>query len=570
MLTRRHCLASVLLLATSGCPSASGDDEASSSEASSGEASSGSESSGSESSGSESSGSESSETGQPETWRSELYPEDWTPDFVDPEGHFLHDFSYAGYHNGESEPPNEVPGLERSILDDGADPSGASDSTAAIQATIDAVAQAGGGVVMIPAGSYRCDGLLEVTASGVVIRGEGPGSQLWFTRDMDMTSVDHLTFRGAVEQSDEFALIADGAARSHVVRVLDAATLMVGDSVSVGWVITDEFVEDHQMTGTWMAFNGQWRPFFRREVVGITCDMAGCDVELDVPLRYDALLRDAASVRLETGYLSEVGVEDLAVSTVTDDWDQAWANDLTHAIGFIGVADGWVRGVTSFESPNSTDGKGRHLMSGGLYVGDSKRVTVADCEFAQAQNRGEGGNGYLYEISRSSEILTRDSTGLEGRHNFIQNWDFGTSGCVWLRVHTQGGILYTDSTETTSYPGYSDFHHSLPMANLVDACTIDDGWHSVNRTGYSSGAGHSGTQNVFWNSSGSGTIRSFQHAWGYVIGTSGLTVRHLIEQGTNFESLFTEPEDWVEGIDAPTQLEPVSLYEDQLARRLGG
>ena len=85
-----------------------------------------------------------------------------------------------------------------------------------------------------------------------------------------------------------------------------------------------------------------------------------------------------------------------------------------------------------------------------------------------------------------------------------------------------------------------------------------------------SGAGHSGTQNVFWNSSGSGTIRSFQHAWGYVIGTSGLTVRHLLEQGTNFESLFTEPEDWVEGIDAPTQLEPVSLYEDQLARRLGG
>lgn len=513
---------------------------------------------------------ESTETGDPPTWRSALYPEDWTPELTDSEGRFLHDFSYAGYHNGEDEPPDDVPGLMRSVLDEGADPSGMSDSTAAIQATIAAVEQAGGGVVLIPAGSYRCDGVLEVGASGVVIRGEGPDSQVWFTRDVDMTSTDHLTFRGSVVQSDEFPLIVDGAARSHVVRVADAASLMVGDSVNVGWVITDEFVEAHQMTGIWMAFNGQWRPFFRREVVGVECDAQGCDVELDVPLRYPALLRDQASLRVETGYLHEVGVEYLAVSTVSDDWEQAWANDLTHAIGFIGVADGWIRGVTSFESPNSVDDKGRHLMSGGIYVGDSKRVTVSDCVMQRPQHRGEGGNGYLFEISRSGEVLTRDSEGYEGRHNFIQNWDFGTSGCVWLRARTEGGVLYTDSTETVSYLGYSDYHHSLPMANLVDASRIEDGWHSVNRTSYSSGAGQSGTQNVFWNSSGSGRIRSFQFAWGYVIGTSGLKVERLLSEGTNFESIFTEPEDWVEGIDAPDQLEPASLYEDQLARRLGG
>ena len=36
-------------------------------------------------------------------WRSVLYPEDWTPAFTGPEGRFLHDFSYAGYRNGETE-----------------------------------------------------------------------------------------------------------------------------------------------------------------------------------------------------------------------------------------------------------------------------------------------------------------------------------------------------------------------------------------------------------------------------------------------------------------------------------
>jgi hypothetical protein len=141
---------------------------------------------------------------------------------------------------------------------------------------------------------------------------------------------------------------------------------------------------------------------------------------------------------------------------------------------------------------------------------------------------------------------------------------------VWLRVYTEGGIRSTDSTETVNYPGYSDFHHSLPMANLVDDSTIEDGWHSVNRTTYSSGAGHSGTQNVFWNSIGAGTIRSFQYQWGYVIGTSGLKIERLLLEGSNFESIFTEPEDWIEGIDVPELLDPPSLYEDQLARRLGG
>ena len=37
-------------------------------------------------------------------WRSVLYPKDWTPGFA-VDGAFLHDFSYAGYHNGEDPLP---------------------------------------------------------------------------------------------------------------------------------------------------------------------------------------------------------------------------------------------------------------------------------------------------------------------------------------------------------------------------------------------------------------------------------------------------------------------------------
>ena len=68
--------------------------------------------------------------------------------------------------------------------------------------------------------------------------------------------------------------------------------------------------------------------------------------------------------------------------------------------------------------------------------------------------------------------------------------------------------------------GYSEFHHSLATANLIDSSIFHDGFSIINRGSYSSGAGHTGTENVFWNTSGTGLLRSQQYGWGYVIGTS--------------------------------------------------
>ena len=93
----------------------------------------------------------------PATWRSALYPADWRRADTDDAGRHLPDFSYAGYHRGERALPEAVPGP---VVDVAADPTGATDATAALQAALDAAADAGGGTVHLPAGRYRCDGLL--------------------------------------------------------------------------------------------------------------------------------------------------------------------------------------------------------------------------------------------------------------------------------------------------------------------------------------------------------------------------------------------------------------------------
>src|SRR5690606_1613073 len=88
----------------------------------------------------------------------------------------VQDFSFAGYRRGELPLPATPPGLTyNAVTGYGADPTGAVDSTVAIQNAINAAAAAGGGIVWLPAGTYRISPqganshCLQIAASGVVL-----------------------------------------------------------------------------------------------------------------------------------------------------------------------------------------------------------------------------------------------------------------------------------------------------------------------------------------------------------------------------------------------------------------
>jgi hypothetical protein len=117
------------------------------------------------------------------TWRSALYPSNWTPGYKDAQGRFLHDFGYAGYRRGEapipSGPPNGATLVVNAVTQYGADNTGATDTTVALQSALDAVGSAGGGVVFLPAGVYKIQPQgsnvysLWMKYSNVVLRGAG-------------------------------------------------------------------------------------------------------------------------------------------------------------------------------------------------------------------------------------------------------------------------------------------------------------------------------------------------------------------------------------------------------------
>lgn len=504
-------------------------------------------------------------------WCSALYPPTWSAgDPADAEGRFLHDFSYAGYRYGE-EPPESVPGATFDVVAGyGADPSGASDATGAVQAAIDAASAAGGGIVSFPAGTFRIGGMLTVGASHVVLRGAGPSTVLRFTKTTGMANHANLTFAGNVARDAGRALVADAPERSKEIFVADASDLAPGDDVAIGWTITPSFTEEHGMTGVWTAFAGKYEPFFRNKVAAVDTSVTPHKVTLDVPLRYTAKLRDGAAVQKESGYLREVGLEKVALSTAVA-WDAAWAENRTNAVTLRDVADAWVRDVRSVPAPDATgrsasDTRAYHLRSGGILVEDAKRVSILGVTLENAQNRGSGGNGYLYEISRTSDVLVRDSKGNNGRHNFIQNWGFGNAGMVLLRVTSTGSeMLSLIGGVLTPEEAFSEHHHSLAMATLIDDCRLDDGFNFENRGAYSTGAGHTGTGSVVWRPTGSGKVISKQYGWGYVIGPrAGIAVETAVDTKGGAG---TAPEDFVEGEGDGDTLYPASLYEDQRARR---
>ncbi|MFZ4715463.1 MAG: glycosyl hydrolase family 28-related protein [Bacteriovoracaceae bacterium] len=498
-------------------------------------------------------------------WRSSLYPYNWQPGTKDQSGRFLHDFSYAGYRKGEVAIPINPPGLTYNVFTGfGADPYGKYNSTPEIQAAINAASSAGGGIVYIPPGYYKIDGELVVTSSKVVIRGAGPTlTKLRFSSTP--SSLAHIGFYGNALSGPELFLAQDAENLSTMIKIQNASSLRVGDDISIGWKITDNFIDEHKMSGIWSIRRDFWWPIFQRKIVAINTRVTPNVVYIDIPIRYNVKTRDFASIRKVTGYLEESGIENLGISNVTS-YVKAWTKNGVTAIVLSSVKNGWVKNIKSF-SPPEDKSQLYHLQSTGIKVEYSKNVTVTNSQMEGSQNRGANANGYLFKITNSNEILIRDSAGFRGRHNFIQSGDFGTTGCVFLRVDSRDSRGFQSVMDAVGMPYFSEYHHSLAMANLVDQSTLYDGWLAYNRGMESSGSGHTSSQNVFWNTK-NGTILSYQYGYGYVIGTTNTSVSINASSALSHYAKDTSPVDFIEGIGQGAGLIPQSLYEDQLTQRL--
>jgi hypothetical protein len=519
-------------------------------------------------------------------WRSSLYPENWKPGYKDAQGRFLHDFSYAGYHMGVA----EIPHITKNVIDVTAPPyladnTGSIEVTQIIQQALNDAGSAGGGVVYLPAGTYRISAAdnssycLRIAYDSTILRGAGPNLTFLINEQTNMRYKDIIQVKG--DDASWFEPIGNATSISfdipeltHVIPVESVSGFQVGDEVILASTPTPEFIEEHKMTGYWTPSVIKGVAFFRKiDSIDITNNL----LFIDSPTRYFLKTRDHARVYHVGKHISECGIEDLSIGNrqnTNTGWEEesyalsgtgAYEVHNSHAIQFKNAENCWLKAVRTFKPAGNTEDY--HLLSNGLKLNQSRYITIEACSFEKSQYEGGGGNGYMYTLE-SNDCLVRNCIANHGRHNYDFKYPY-----------SNGNVILLSRGEYSKYA--SDFHMYLSMSNLFDACTFNSDFLESAFRPYGSNNvlhGYTSTQSVFYNTTGEAyhpdknyLIDSRQFGWGYIIGTSGPACEVEIDpaEGSLSGYLYnTTPRDFTEGIGEGTDLRPASLYLDQLYRRL--
>ena len=518
-------------------------------------------------------------------WRSSLYPTNWKPGYKDSTGRYLHDFSYAGYHQGEC----DIPDINSPLTDItrppyNADNTGIEDVTLIIQQALDDVGSAGGGVVYLPAGSYRIktpgssDYGLHIKYNSVILRGAGADSTFIFHDQTYMRQKDIIHVRSHWSnwfdpEGSSTEISADLTEPTRIIPVNSISGFSNGSLVVLSSYPTEQWIAEHLMAGIWTPGAVHGVAFLRR--------IDSIDAErnlliIDSPIRYYLKTRDNSSVYHAGRHITECGIEHLSIGNSENPktgWDEesystsgtgAYDVHFSHAIQFKYAHNCWVRNVKTYRpGVNEED---IHILSNCLQLNACRNITVDSCDFQKPQYEGGGGNGYMYTL-QSNDCLIKNCRANHSRHNYDFKYPF-----------SNGNVIHNCRGENSKYS--SDFHMYLSMSNLIDLFTVNSDYLESDFRPYGGSAihGYSSTQSVFYNTAGenyhsskSYIIESKQFGWGYVIGTSGPASGVLLKPASGSAGGYafdTNPVDFLEGEGQGGTLRPWSLYLDQLQRRL--
>jgi len=389
------------------------------------------------------------------------------------------DFSAAGY-AGNNRPIPAVPVRVTVAPVKG-------DETALIQRAIDHVSMlppdANGlrGAVLLLAGRHEILGGLQLTQSGVVLRGQGVSNTTIVARGLDRRTAIRMAGTGGETIGPRLSIMADIPVGASVIQLGAAAGVNVGDCVRITRASTKEWIEQLGAMEMGGGEGGGWKPGSRdihwdRTVAGVE----GGSVILDAPITTAVQSGSSLTTVNWLGAITNVGVENL---TLESTYDFANAKDENHswcAITMEHAADAWVRQVVF-----------RHFAGSAVALYEScRRVTVRDC-LSLAPVSEIGGYRRHTFFTMGQQTLFLRCYAENGRH------DFSVGHCA----AGPNAFVQCEAREALADSGPIE---SWASGVLYDNVNVDGNAITLGyRPGNNAGIGWSAANCVLWNCSAS-------------------------------------------------------------------
>ena len=476
----------------------------------------------------------------------------YVPDY---KGNHIMDYSTVGYEHGEEAPPI----VEEKVT---VSPSYSGDDWARIQAAIDQVSQMPldengfRGAVVLKQGVYQVSKTLNITTSGVVLRGE-------YCEDEGGEAGEKAVIRSTQKSETECVMIDGGKSvtvdTKTAVNILDQYVPFGSNEVFVenthGYQVGDSVVVRVSFDMKWIQATGHdllerygesqaWPPFsvdFERMVTGVT----DSTIQLDVPIatNIDSSLQTGQIIRCTDNRIEHTGVENIQFVAGTDILSATGDSKMetggyfiseeraSCAVCFNNVKNAWARDLDI-----------QYFDKGVMFGRGAKYCTGRDLTYRVPSSIITGGRRYPFYTEGQSTLFTR-CTAQDARHAYS------------LGSRVPGPNVFHQCYSTNNY-GLSEPHHRWSMGGLYDNVQADMGFY--NRSFLGTGHGWAAAWYVAWNTENTLTIQTPPTAQNYSIGHVGTTPTppYTPDMPQHFELL-------------GTHASPESLYEYELEQRIG-
>jgi hypothetical protein len=402
----------------------------------------------------------------------------YTPDS---KGNIVPDFSGVGYMNSESPIPNvAVVKTVNAVV---------GDNLANIQNAINEVSlitpDANGfrGTILFKAGTYNISNSITISASGIVLRGEGfdgTGTNFIATKTTQHNLINFMGTSGATAVSSTKKAITDAYVPigTKQVTVASGHTFIVGDAIFVHRIPNDAWISllgmdklslIDPLAVDWVASSYDMNS--QRKVTAVNGNL----ITLDAPIMdiIDPIYSTGELMKYTDSRIQKCGIENMRISSTfasSTDENHGW-----DAVSFDKILNGWARNLEVYYFGYSAV----HINSLASWI------TVDNCKMLDAKSIIDGGRRYSFNVDGQRNLI-QNCTTRNGRHDYVN----GSRTC--------GPNVFYNCIATIQNSDIGP-HHRWSTGILFDNIVGNGSQDVQNRLDSGSGHGWSGGQIMFWN-----------------------------------------------------------------------